>query len=469
MKAKESLQTQYYDEMKNILIENEEDYPYIIPNTSDYVMNFGANENALDLKSINIGPIKGATVDKIVEWIGGQKCLEIRDFVIITYDNYISGIELLKKIIKRFMIPWPMAMSTKEVGEMLKERYKIIQNKILGFLQHWITLKWNDFTMNKKLRIMIDTWLKYMEINTEYYSLNKKQIEEQIKPILKRADDHNKIVSIHEIGANFNPEKCPLPLAIIPYNSLVYGAGLLSYSSELIAMQLALIDQELFCKLNSKDILLKQSKKKNKPYSMQRLTDRHNFFSNFVILYILKDPSPNIRDALFDKFFEIGKISKELHNINCAFIIHSALSSYSDTFERTCPKATAKNKKQMDEDSKLFSTDNNFSIMREYIRNLEQPCIPCFHLWSKDMDTISEMYPNDYFDKEKGMINMIRQVIIADRMKELESFQKVRYVYYKLPSLFNFLKYDYLASFPLLMDPKYLLDPLKFLNTLRLL
>ena len=392
-----------------------------------------------------------------MEWIGGQKSLEVRDLVIITYENFCTSVELLLKIIKRFMIPWPLGMSTKEVSEMLKERYKIIQNRILGFLQYWISVKLNDFTKTQEPRIIIDTWIECMKKDTEYYKLNSKQIQGQILPILKKADEQIHASNLHGIGANFDPKDVQLPLSIVPYSSLVFGSGLLSYPTELIATQLALIDQNLFCKLRPKDFLTKKSAKKGKS-ATDHLTRRINYFGSFLSIYLLKEPSQNIRDALIDKYLDIIKKSLEINNINCAYMVFNTLFTYEsieNIFEKDekGERPKTKQEKEFDELKKCFSSDKNFKSIKELTKSKDPPCVPCFHLWGKDMDTISQLYPNDFIGEDKKMIDLQRQAKIADHMKELEFYQRVRYNFYKCPVLYNFLESDFEACMYLNFRP----------------
>ena len=58
---------------------------------------------------------------------------------------------------------------------------------------------------------------------------------------------------------------------------------------------------------------------------------------------------------------------------------------------------------------------------------------------------------------------MFRQAVITDRMKELESFQKVRYKYYKLPILYDFLECAYIRTLSLVLTSDNFLVPGYFL------
>eukprot|EP00826_Nyctotherus_ovalis_P047204 TRINITY_DN5400_c0_g1_i1.p1 TRINITY_DN5400_c0_g1~~TRINITY_DN5400_c0_g1_i1.p1 ORF type:complete len:509 (+),score=111.17 TRINITY_DN5400_c0_g1_i1:76-1527(+) len=449
----EDLKAKYQKKMKDMIRDNECNYSYILPNTLEHVT-YG---NVRELKHIKIGDVRGATVDKIVEWIGGQKSLEVRDLVVITYNNFCPDAnELLLRIIKRFMIPWPLAMSTREISEMLKDRYKIIQNKILGFLQYWISEKWYEFTKTKELRVILDTWIEYMKKETEYYKLNSRQIQGQIMPVLKRADEHSFSINVYEIGDNFNPKEIQLPLYVIPYNSLMFGSGLLSYPTELIATQLALIDQDLFCQLRSEDFLTKKSARTDES-ATSLLIKRTNYFVNFLVVYLLKESSLIIRDALIDKYFDLARKSLDLHNVNCAYMIYSAFSTYGCMKEHW-KKVMSRHAKSYKEFETFFSSDDNFESIRVLTQSMEPPCVPCFYLWSKDMDTISRLHPEDFLKENEKQVDLQRQAVIADKMKELESYQKVRYMFYKYPVLYNFLKSDFEACLCLISHPKDVLE-----------
>ena len=74
------------------------------------------------------------------------------------------------------------------------------------------------------------------------------------------------------------------------------------------------------------------------------------------------------------------------------------------------------------------------------------------------MDTISQLYRENYLKGQIGMINMVRQAIITDRMKELAVYQKVKYKFYRVPILCEFLEEDFKASLALLVEPDKFLD-----------
>ena len=470
--AKENiiLKEKYYREIRNTFMENELSYSYSYPNNSDYLVYASPNEmNFSEMRYINIGKIKGATLDKILEWLGSPRSLEFRDIMIITHENFVSSIEFFKRIIKHFMIPWPMSMSTKEVSEMLKERYRIIQNKLLGFLQYWVAIKWYDFTKDKEIRVLLDTWIEFIRDETEYYKFNVKQIQGQLIPLLKRADDRLATPNLHGMGVGFDPKPMTLPSSIVYYHDLIAGHGLLEFPTDLIVAQLALIDQNLFCKLSPRDFMTKKAKEVGGRQPMRILMDRHNLFTSFVTAYIIKETSQANREQLMEKFCELIKKCLEISNINCAFMIYSALSSYGNRLERSWPKVMTKYKKNMDEWDKIFAPDDDYFSLRDIIKSREPPCVPCFHIWNKDMEVISQLYKEDYLDKNKGIINMFRQAVIADRMKEFESFQKVMYKYYKFPIFYDFLEYDYIRTLSLVMTSDNFLEPVYFLEIVKII
>ena len=293
-----------YEQIQNIAKENQVNYPYIIPETPDNVL-YSREDDIPELKFVSIGNLKGATLDKIVEWIGGKTSLEIRDLIIVTYPNYTTSCELLLKIIKRFLIPWPLAMSSKEAAEMMKERYKVIQSKIVGFIQYWITERRDDFIKDKKLRCILDCWIEYMKKEAKYYKSNKRQIEALIVSAIEKSEGAASPSKIQKMAVNFDPKEVMLPSSVVSYDSLVAGAGLMEFSPELIATQLALIDQKYFCDLTSADFLHYQRDAMPEA-PRQRLSDRHNIFTSFIIAYIIKEPTQSLREAVAEKFIQIA-------------------------------------------------------------------------------------------------------------------------------------------------------------------
>ncbi|MDR3546884.1 MAG: guanine nucleotide exchange factor [Candidatus Pacebacteria bacterium] len=442
-------------EIMKIVEENKRNYQYALPETPDYVQ-YISEEDAPKLRHINIvgekGTLHGATFDKLVEWIGGQRSLEFRDLVINTYENYTTSCNLLLALIRRFMIPWPLNLSAKEAVAVLDGRIKVIQTKILGFLQYWITERKEDFHY-PRLKLLMQTWLTYVKEDKVYNRLNKRQIETQIVPVLDRATDVNFQRKLKRNAANFDPQEIVLPNKMVSYDNLISGCGLLDFSSEVVAMQLAIIDQKYFCGITAGDLLNIINYGKNNP-TKARLIERFNNFTSFVTAYIIKEVTPESRESLVEKFFEIAERSMKIGNLNAAFSIYTSFSAYISRLKRTWARPMTRHREFMHELERIFLTDGSYANLHEFTKTLEPPCVPCFQIWAKDMDTISEMYKNDYLpdgrkevqEERPRLINMRRQAVIADRTKDLILYQKVKYKYYKLPMLYTFLDEDYKHS-----------------------
>jgi len=457
------LEKECYEKIHTIMSQNIAEYQYCIRETQENVK-YTYEENKLELKYINIGNLQGATLDKIVEWIGGEKSLEMRDLVIISYPNFTTSHELFEKIIKRFMIPWPIGTSGKEAAEILREKFKVIHSKILGFLQYWLTEKKEDFAHDRYLKILFEKWLEYMKKETIYYKLNKKQIETLIMPALEKVSEYKSPSKQRKMAFNFEPKEIPLPVNFVPYDLIISGCGILEFSAELIASQLALIDQKYFCNLTPNDFLTQP--KPDLYNARQRLSERHNLFTSFITAYIIKELAQNNREALCEKFIEILKKSLDIGNLNSAFMIYSALTNYISRLKKTWPKILGKHKKFIESLDLLFSSDETYRKLREYTRSIEPPCVPCFYMWGKDMDTIFMLYRDDYVKGIKGMINLVRQAVIADKMKELGMYQKVKYNFYKVPILYSFLEEDFLKSYALIVDSTKFMDPTQIFMTI---
>jgi hypothetical protein len=446
-------------EVQQVVRENASNYQYEYPETSDYV-HYSHDVDSLKLRHMNLNGLKGATLDKLIEKVTTQGNFELRSIILITYENFTTSYNLLLALLRRFLIPWPLNMSLTEATTMLDSRFKVIQNKILAFLQFWLQERKEDFN-DPRVKALLDASLAFIESDKLYNHLNKRQIKVQIMPLLNKLADATLQGKREKSAANFDPKEIVLPSTPVAHDSLVAGSGLLEYSPDIVAMQLALIDQKYFCGLTAADFMIQKrsSEGPSENGARQRLNDRHNLFTNFIAAYILKELNPTTREVLIERFLDIARRSLEYGNINATFIIHTALTAYIATLKKTWPKLMMKHRKLMEDLKTLFCSDDNYGKLRECTRNTQLPCVPCFSLWGKDMETIFQLYKEDFLPNPTGdsqetkrMIFMVRQAVIADRMKDLTYYQKVKYRFYKLPALYNFLESEYKDSLSLVID-----------------
>lgn len=219
---------------------------------------------------------------------------------------------------------------------------------------------------------------------------------------------------------------------------------LLDHPREL-ARQITLIDHALFCNITSLDVLLKISlgliKKhqlKEAQLSVEKVAERFNKMSNWIVYSIVSERSIHRRAKMFMNFIETAKQCLELRNYNAvmAIVVASLGSAHvrrlSDTKELIPPGHLSCLSKM----ESLMDSKGNYKKYRQTLRTSPTPAVPYFGIYLKDLTFISDGNP-DYL--KGGIINLTKRRQVFMLLEGIHRFQRKRYNFQEVSEIKTYL------------------------------
>ncbi|KAK3697424.1 hypothetical protein QZH41_019237, partial [Actinostola sp. cb2023] len=227
---------------------------------------------------------------------------------------------------------------------------------------------------------------------------------------------------------------CP-PDALLPgfdrRNFIAYE--LLQHPKEL-ARQITIIDHEYFCAVTADDIQKKVAMGTGKKRQVdqeprllvERVADRFNQLSTWVVASILTEESPEKRAEMFVNFIETAKQCLEFRNFNAVMaIVAAALGSA--PIRRLSRTTEFIPKEVLELHSKfemLMDPKDNYKRYRTTLRSSPTPAVPYCGIYMKDLTFIAEGNP-DFL--KGGLVNLSKRRQVYLVVNEIRRFQKNSY------------------------------------------
>lgn len=209
--------------------------------------------------------------------------------------------------------------------------------------------------------------------------------------------------------------------------------NVLCLSVDDLASQMTLLDQQVFAAIQTEEFQSCSWTKKDKCITSPNIvamTRRFNNVSFWVVQEILNGVTAKERADIVSHCIKIGKRLYELNNLHSLFAIVSALRSASIyRMNNTWNALSKKDKQTLDKLAQLFSEDNNWETLRQYLDTLKLPCIPYLGLYLTDLVYIDLAFPQrskglDLEPRESKMNNILR--IISEFQSSDYSFIEAR-------------------------------------------
>ncbi|XP_042565311.1 ras-specific guanine nucleotide-releasing factor RalGPS1-like isoform X2 [Clupea harengus] len=164
------------------------------------------------------------------------------------------------------------------------------------------------------------------------------------------------------------------------------------------ASQITLMDAPVFKAIQPEELASCGWNKKEKHVlapNVVAFTRRFNQVSFWLVREILTARTLKIRAEILTHFIKIAKKLLELNNIHGLVSVVSALQSAPIfRLSKTWSLISRKDKATLEKLNSLTSKEENYSILREYIRSLKMvPCIPYLGMYLLDMIYIDSAYP----------------------------------------------------------------------------
>jgi len=206
----------------------------------------------------------------------------------------------------------------------------------------------------------------------------------------------------------------------------------LDFSSEELAVQLTLIDLEIFKKIHPDELTSccwnKKNKKEVSP-NVVKFTQRFNHVSFWVIEEILKPIHKEDRVKILNHFIHVAKKCHEHNNLHTEYAIISALQSAPlFRLKKTWSLLSRRDKQTFDRLYESFSEEANFEELRKHVDQLAfspvKDCIPYLGIYLTDLTYIDMAHPHT-----GGLESNQRRVKMNNILRIISELQESNYDY----------------------------------------
>jgi hypothetical protein len=320
--------------------------------------------------------------------------------VMLTYHSFATSKQLLLALMKRH-----------ETAPADADQ-KVIYLRVFVVLKHWIDNHWHDFSQDNTLRPILEQFLERC-IQTD--PAKNKVPAEQVRTALQ-----NKLEN-REKG-KINTMKPPRPK--LPKN---VEDPLTELDEEEIARQLTLYEWNLWSSIQPYECYglawTKKDKEKKAPNILSMIA-QFNYISSWVATTLCTTEDPRKRLALLKKFLLVAKFLKKMGNLNAVMEILSGINR-GPVFrlERTFAGLDAKGKKILDSIKEMCSNERSYKNVRDYLSNINPPCIPYLGMYLTDLTFIEEGNKDFY----GNLINFRKRRQTSETIRKVQQYQQTPY------------------------------------------
>ncbi|EGT30085.1 hypothetical protein CAEBREN_03763 [Caenorhabditis brenneri] len=340
--------------------------------------------------------VRGGPKDALVVYAtqSSHSSLLYQEAFLITFRTFISALELVNKLIKRYLY---MSLAHDSQSESIaRHTFSVIVRIIDEVTQYELDVDLITSVTSFVYRLI-------HEGNFTYSRILRTRLLDRIK-------DHFDIHAV--LGTNLCKPKKP--------------HDLFDFKSAEIACQLTYIDSQLYHRIESAELLWwsqEQNEKKSK--NLVNFTEQFNNLSFWVRTLIITQSSQKERERHMMKFVKIMKHLREMCNFNSYLAILSAIMS--------TPLARlewSKNiKDALKEHTAVMDTAQSYKNYRALLQTAKPPCVPYIGIILQDLTFVHagnpDTIPSDRCNGAKNMINFLKrwnQFAILDSIRKLKKW-----------------------------------------------
>jgi len=195
-----------------------------------------------------------------------------------------------------------------------------------------------------------------------------------------------------------------------------------------LARQLTIMESAIFQSIKPYEFLdnaWSSKDKETKSPNLLRLVSHFNKCSNWVIYTIVRCSNVRIRTKLFQLFVKLAEECKRLNNYNGVFEVMGALQNAAiHRMKKTYEPVAYEIKKSFEEMKTLTLPAKSWKIYRDFLRNLNPPCVPFIGIYQTDLIFIEDGNPTTLAN---GLKNFRKCRMVAKTIGEIQQFQHKPY------------------------------------------
>eukprot|EP01094_Clydonella_sp_ATCC50884_P008539 TRINITY_DN1808_c0_g1_i2.p1 TRINITY_DN1808_c0_g1~~TRINITY_DN1808_c0_g1_i2.p1 ORF type:complete len:386 (+),score=48.63 TRINITY_DN1808_c0_g1_i2:359-1516(+) len=340
---------------------------------------------------------------------------------LMTYATVFSTRAVVQELILRYLLT-PIA--PENLSQSLKEEWQLaVRLRVLQLLQLWAGEFYHPDLEKPQVRDLLDQFFAQSTamhpLHTPHCEKIRHRLKSKGKPLVSIDLDNAPEPIVHE--DEFVKVKFKFELA----------------DSLEVARQLALIDSELFSKLQPFelfDLAWTRPNKLERAPTICALTQQFNRLSQFVVNEVLSVKDLNKRIGTVRTFVVIAMHCAELCNYNSAFAISSGLNNASiyrlkKTWEGVGPECRA-----VHEDVSRLLDEPNFATYRARAAKSTGPFVPYLGVHLSDV-TFLDSGNKKYLDDEKTIANYYLMERMFDHVTRLLHYAKTQYCLRRVPQI----------------------------------
>jgi son of sevenless len=384
--------------------------------------------------------IKAGSVEKLIKYIFDKKERNYEKMFLLTYFSFTKPKDLLITLICLYQENF----KNEESGDRLR---------LLGFLSDWVKNGYHNFD-NTVIAILI----KFLDddlLTTKYNTTQNKMKRYIINKLVDGVDEKQQTVQQQrdpEVPKGFDIELMSKPK--IPFkqfnknrklknftNPFDYSFNILEWSSTELAIQLTLIEMDLFKSIEPKEcfgLAWSKSNKLDMAPNIVGISERFNKVSDWIQAVILNEQDVKIRQSLVMKFLEIAKIcrSEVCYNFTTVNQITAALNTAAVyRLKKTFEILKNDDMKTFENLSNLFSKPPYNELRAALKDTAGYPTVPFIGVYLTELTFIEEGNPDFTAVGDKKLVNFFKRRLFADTLLGISLFQQNVYKYTELPYL----------------------------------
>jgi len=374
---------------------------------------------------INSSQIHYISPEKLVELLTSFEYQnpEIFNTVLYGYYFFINEKDLFHHLISRFRLNSPLNLARNEHQLFSKKILKIIQIKVLIFLQHW-------FKNHKNTLIYQDFHTEELFVELLYLIFNSENAGKWLKdPIYRFFDELEELAFLR--NREEKTRKSHNFTCFID-NFLVKGISLIKNKRKELAQCFCLFDEKNLQNISIKELIIKRNLRKDDNRNYYKFIDSFNFLAKFISFLLLKISQNSIRIAIFENIVDFIEELVKLNNFHSGF---SAFLGIKNTvilrLKAVLETKISRNYRiKLEKLSEIFENNKNF---REIIMKTSLPCVPALSFFTKELSFIDEFFKiNEKNEKNEGkMVDFLKVSKLAEIVKKIELFRTCKYEFAK--------------------------------------
>lgn len=389
------------------------------------------------------GRVTGGTLSALVEHLTtpepGPDPLFSSTFYLV-FRSFCSPTEFARALIHRFQCVSADARTS-----------PIVRSKVYTVFHYWLKSRWNRQADRVALQLILPFVRRRM---TVVMPSSSRQLLRLIETALRDHDSGSPSKpSVEETeeyansAINLSPAEAKLKLSNPPkgrtffWNSFNRGEKpntVLDFEPRELAGQLTIRQMEIFCRIQTDELLDSQWMKDNGSGSpnVMAVSTYSSDVSRLVISTILEYSTPKKRASVVVQWIDVAHHCLEIHNYEgLAAIVCSLSNTAISRLHKTQHAVPKVHRESLERLQMITNPSRNYKILRTRLRNHIPPCLPFLGMYLKDLVFIDagnpatkQMLPS-YGGLDRGrtgtitIINFEKHNRTANILRELQRFQ----------------------------------------------